>query len=255
MPTFDFTGWSSVSLDGLNQRAALLDREETKYVVADADLDGVLKDVRAEFDVLTIDGSTSFGYDTIYFDTPDYLCFRQHSQGRRLRLKARSRRYVDSDLYFFEVKLKGARGRTIKRRMPYSAQLHGTMTGEAEGFLRSVVDEVYGVELPAIFAPALAMTYRRVTLVGRRRSERVTIDHALGFRTDSTACAAPASTVIVEVKSPDGRGVADERFRAHQIRPESCSKYCVGLGLTTPGIQLNAFSRTLRNHFDWAGPV
>ncbi len=253
--SFDLGNWSPVSLSELNRRAALLDREENKYVVSAAELQRVLDDLRDDFDVLTIDGRHSFSYDTVYFDTPDLLCYRQHAQGRRLRMKVRSRHYVDSDLHFFEVKLKGTRGRTIKLRMPYPAESHGTLTGDADRFLRSAVADVYGAPLPARFSPALAMTYRRLTLVGRQQSERVTIDYTLGFRTLRVTQDAPPSTVIVEVKSPDGRGIADERFRAHHVRPQSCSKYCVGVGLTTPGIQHNAFNNTLRTHFEWKGPT
>jgi len=101
----------------LNARAPLLDRLENKYVVSAGAFAQSLDALRNDFDVLAIDGQTTFTYETIYYDTDSLLAYRQHAQGKRRRFKIRCRRYVDSDLYFFEVKLKGSRGRTIKRRM------------------------------------------------------------------------------------------------------------------------------------------
>lgn len=111
-------GWDRVSLAELNRRAPLLDRAERKYLASSALIDQVMGELRHSFDVLAIDGQTVFTYDTVYYDTDCLLAYRDQVQGKRRRLKIRSRHYVESDLYFFEVKLKGARGRTIKERMP-----------------------------------------------------------------------------------------------------------------------------------------
>ena len=70
--------------------------------------------------VLEIDGRRVFGYRSTYFDTPDLRLFRDHVQRRRRRYKCRTREY-DSGVRMFEVKLKGARGRTVKYRMPRPA--------------------------------------------------------------------------------------------------------------------------------------
>lgn len=245
--------WSRINLDELNERAGLLDREEHKYVV-DADaLSESFAALRRSFDVLEIAGHTTFTYDTVYYDTEDLLCYRQHAQGKRLRAKVRSRRYVDSDLLYFEVKLKGRRGRTIKHRFRY--EHHGEVTTEARNFLAESAGDEYGFDLATTWSASLAMTYRRMTLVGRQSPERVTIDFGLRFDDGPHAVVTPRRTVIVEVKSPNGRGVADEIFRQSGVRPESCSKYCVGLVLTADGLPYNRFAKTLRTHFDWKGPT
>jgi hypothetical protein len=247
--------WSTVSLTELNRRAALLDRAENKYVIGGARLALALTDMERDFDVLSIEGRTQFTYDTVYFDDPLLGCFRHHVQGRRRRMKVRSRRYVDSDAVYFEVKLKGLRGRTIKERMTYAAADHGCVTPKAAAFLSRCTSTVYGHGFEEPMQPALGMSYRRITLVARRTPERVTIDTALEFRTDTGACAAPQETTIVEVKSPDGRGLADRTFREHGIRGQSCSKYCVGLTLLHDDLPFNPFSRTLRANFAWKGPA
>ena len=64
----------------------------------------------------------------LFTTTETLLAYRQHAQGERRRFKIRCRRYVDSDLYFVEVKLKGTRGRTTKQRMVYDDARHGQAT-------------------------------------------------------------------------------------------------------------------------------
>ncbi len=249
--------WRTISLAELNVRAPLLDRAEHKYVVDERDLPGVLDELRPFFDVLEIDGIDDFTYDTVYFDTVERMTYRQHAQGRRRRVKIRSRRYVDTpDLCFFEVKLKGQRGRTIKERMPYAPADHGTVTADAAAFVESAVERTYGEPFPHRIVPSLAMRYRRRTLVGREAPERVTIDRSLQFTHPAhqrgVRATAPA---IIEVKSPDGRGIADRVIRSTGRSPEPCSKYCVGLNLTDRDLTYNTFNRTLRRHFDWKGPA
>jgi VTC domain len=248
-------GWTTISLDELNRRAPLLDRGESKYVVNATQFTEVLAKLRAEFDVLAIGDTRVFAYETTYFDTPELLTYRDHAQGRRRRFKVRSRRYVDSHICYFEVKLKGVRDRTIKERMPYAEALHGSVSAEADEFVRSCVRSVYGQEFEGPLVPTLAMSYRRLTLVGKNCSERVTVDFHLNVQgSDSVEVATPRTTIVLEVKSQSGDGRADEVIRSAGIRPQSCSKYCVGLNLVRDGLSYNEFNRTLRTYFAWPGP-
>ena len=64
--TPDIAGWGRVSLAELNARAPLLDRLENKYVVSAGAFAQSLDALRNDFDVLAIDGQTTFTYETIY---------------------------------------------------------------------------------------------------------------------------------------------------------------------------------------------
>lgn len=252
LATVDLSPFHAVGLDELNKRAALLDRMENKYIVAVPALRPILGDLAQHFDALAIDGTAVFHYETIYFDSDDRVSYRDHAQGKRRRFKIRTRRYVESDLCFFEVKLKGIRGRTIKKRMPYSPSEHGTLNGDAQAFLSACFRDVYGTEFPHDVSPSLPMRYRRVTLVGKRTAERVTIDFALEFqRDDRTWCPAPPEFAIVEVKSARGRGLADKVFRHHGLRGTACSKYCVGLNVMQQDLRYNTFKHVLESYFGW----
>jgi hypothetical protein len=253
--TPDIAGWGRVSLAELNARAPLLDRLENKYVVSAREFAQAMNELRDDFDVLAIDGQTTFTYETIYYDTDNLLAYRQHAQGKRRRFKIRCRRYVESDLYFFEVKLKGTRGRTIKHRMVYDHARHGqeTLDDAATDFVRGCVKDTYGEPFAEQLSAQLTMRYRRLTLVGKGSPERLTVDFGLEFiGPEGAEALAPQDTLIVEVKSENGRGIADSVLRRVGARGGTCSKYCVGLNLVRPGMQYNVFKPLLRTHFNWA---
>jgi hypothetical protein len=249
----DLSEFGTVSLDDMNGRAALLDRMENKYLLRSEAFSEVLADMRGASHILAIDGRRIFTYETIYFDTADFQSYYQHLQDKRRRFKIRTRRYVESDLCFFEVKLKGVRGRTVKKRMTISLDQHGRVTPEGTRFIRDIFDSVYGERFEAPYFPRLAMLYQRLTLVGTEKPERVTVDFGFQFAGAGDArAAAPADLVIVEVKSERGYGAADRLMREHRVRGGSCSKYCVGLNLVRPHLRNNRFKRTLEGYFDWS---
>lgn len=139
-----------VGLDELEASAALLDRVDHKYVLSAESLAAVLTGLDATCRMLEIDGRREFAYRSTYFDTASLTTFRHHVQQRRRRYKVRAREYVDSGLC--SVKLKGARGRTFKRRMSYDPGLDH-MTEEAMSFLAESVLREYGHAPPEAMLP------------------------------------------------------------------------------------------------------
>ena len=95
------TYWQSISLDELNEKAAMQTRVDRKYIV-DADYAAsILAELPAdEAAVLEIDGQREFAYDSVYFDTPDLVSYKASAIGSRNRFKVRTRSYLDSDLIF-----------------------------------------------------------------------------------------------------------------------------------------------------------
>jgi VTC domain len=252
----DLGRFTPISLEELNRRAPLLDRQENKYVVPAATWSAMANRLVDDFDLLAIEGVVSFTYETTYYDTGDLLTYRHHAQSRRRRFKVRSRHYVDSGECFFEIKLKAAQGRTVKERLPSAPHMQGAIDPAAIEFVRGHVRSAYGAAFDAPLVPALTMRYQRLTFVGRGAEERVTIDSSLTFSTPAgNTASAPPDVVIVEVKSPTGRGAADAAFREVGVRSMSCSKYCVGLNLVGDDVRYNPFKSVLTHHFGWEPPV
>ena len=80
-----------ISLEQLDENAALRERVDTKYVIDRDRLVNTLDRLSGSYRVLEIDSRRSFDYESVYFDTSELNCFRDHIEGRRPRFKARSR--------------------------------------------------------------------------------------------------------------------------------------------------------------------
>jgi hypothetical protein len=201
---------------------------------------------------LEIGGVRTFRYSTTYYDTLGLDAYRDHVQNRRRRYKCRSRRYDETGLCAFELKLKGARGRTIKYRMPYADALHGTLSSEAVRFLELHLLREYARGPGDGLVRSLDMSFRRLTLADLERGERLTADFGLVFASDPGGAAGRLvdGAVILESKSLRGVARADRELRALGARHvEACSKYCLGIGMTRPELPANPFRRLLGRWF------
>jgi len=243
--------FAPMALDAVRERSDLQDRRESKYVVPLAMFAALAEHLVGTHAVLEIDGARGFAYRTTYLDTPDLMTYREHRQGRRQRFKCRAREYSDSGQLVFEVKLKGLRGRTVKRRLEDVPDAFDPLAGAPADFLASCLLESYGRALTSPLRPVLVVTYTRVTLASPDLAERLTCDSFVQFAAPAGATAAmTAGVVILESKSAHGDARADRALRTLGARPVAdCSKYCLGVTLTHPGMPANALRPLLRRYF------
>lgn len=237
-------GLPALSLAQVTASAALQTRVDRKYLIPTATLTRLVAGLGSGLGVLTIEGRRVFGYESVYFDTPDHGMFRDHVQGRRLRTKVRTRRYVDSGLTMLEVKEKSGRGQTVKHRTPWSADALDRLVGEQDG--RGFVDAVLaGRHRAGELVPTLVSRYHRATFVDADAGLRLTCDVELSFDGAGRAVSVPPGRVLVETKSATGRSAADRLLHRLGQRPLPISKYCAGVALTT-GLPAHRWHRTLR---------
>jgi VTC domain len=230
-------GLEFITLDELDRTVPLRVRADRKHLLAITSLDALLRRLAPTHRALEIDGRRAFAYDTVYFDTADLLTARAHVQRRRRRFKCRSRLYADTSTCAFELKLKGARGETVKHRIAYDPSHHGIVTPDARAFLAEHLDEVPDLR------PVLRTTYTRITLAAAH--ERTTIDLGLSY---GDAWLRPG-WAIVETKSDRGAGIADRELRRLGSRPLSLSKYVLGTGLIHMPTPPNDTRRIARRYF------
>lgn len=236
-----------VTLDGLNAKAAMLVRRDNKYIVESGVMACAMAELAQQFEMLEIEGRRAFTYDTCYFDDASFSSYHDHLHGRRRRVKVRVRRYVDSGMCFLEVKLKNARGGTVKRRLPHDASHMAMLDAAAREFIASVQQELYGRALVDPLRPTLRMTYERLTLVARDGGERATLDRGLCFGAGLQRRPAGAGCYVIETKSANGNGAADRVLRRlHQHPVNGCSKYCIGLSMTGAVDRFNRFRPALK---------
>jgi hypothetical protein len=247
--------FAPIPLSLVERQATLATRRERKYVLDMRTFERLVGELGSHYLILEIAGARVFPYDTVYFDTAALTTYRQHVQDRRRRFKCRTRLYSASGPCFFEVKLKGGRGETIKRRLPLTVEEHGSLTVPSRVFLARALREEYGLYLPGVLAPTLRTSYRRLTLVGRTGAERLTFDFELTFAANGEAYSIEPGHLLLETKTDVGGGrgevQASSALRRLGVRPVgTCSKYCLGVALSRPELPDNPFRPLIRRYFD-----
>ena len=275
---------TTTTLAELNSAAGLLTRVDRKYLVPLTCAQNLVDGLAPHAQVLAIDERRRFSYTSTYFDTPGLEAFMLAARKRRRRFKVRTRTYLDSGLCFLEVKTRGARGTTVKRRMGYHADDASRLTGPGRAFVAAclagagVTGSAAAREVAAALRPVLATTYERTTLHLPRAEARATIDTALTWRRLGPAAPAGSSAgavvgvpmspqalrpahltaavnegepvsvadiAVVETKNPATPSPADRALWEAGYRPTRISKYATGMALLHPELPANRWYRTL----------
>lgn len=236
-----------ISLDALNHKAPMLVRLDNKYIVSSAVLKKALPTFNQHFQALEINHKNCFNYDTCYFDDKDLTSYFSHHNGRRQRVKIRTRRYNDINQCFLEMKIKDTRGITVKKRLACELDAYGKLSDHQLSYIRQTYWDFYRKDLNSSFLPTLNIQYFRSTLVAKNTDERVTIDHGIHFSTTKNTFETPEDIFVIETKSKNGNGIADKILRKfHQHPITNCSKYCLGLCVTKSVPRINNFLPALR---------
>jgi len=233
-------GFSDVPEQVLEERA-LQRRVDTKFILNRATLEQVLSSLAGDYGLLKAAGEPVATYRTLYFDTEDLLCLREHHCGRRPRYKVRVRHYTDRRVSFLEVKRKTSADTTVKERRSISYDGEN-LAGEEHAF----INDHNPIDARQL-VPGLRTDFGRITLVGLHTMERVTFDVRLGFAGDGR-CAELPGAIVAEVKQDRirPRSPVMLALRGAGVRPASMSKYCTAAMLLLPDIPLNRFRPTLR---------
>lgn len=240
-PLHTLSRFEPITLEKMDS-VKLLDRTDTKFTFRFDRLEGVLESVKDDYYVLEASGTRVTDYESLYFDTPGMDLYLRHHNERLNRFKVRYRRYINSDLSFFEVKFKNNKNRTIKTRVKRKRvedQILGSSKDllESESWLKA--DQL---------VPALWIYYSRITLVSKNLDERLTIDIGLTF-SDSTKEKCFDELVIAELKQDKfNRNSFFAKEMINQRIPErSMSKYCFGVTQIYPDIKQNLFKPKILN--------
>ena len=249
----NLTNLERISLDDMNARAAMLTRVDRKYLVSTDCLDELIALMNPETQILEIGGKIEQRYASCYFDTPELHSFMDTAHKRRRRYKVRTRSYLDSELAFLEVKTRGPRGHTVKKRMAYDFAQAGRMELSREGRLwvaeRLEAAQCFdGVGRVDSLVPVLSGTYTRSTLLMAGGQGRATIDTDLNWDSWGHELQAPR-IAIIETKSGAAPSELDRLLWGNRIRPSRISKYATAMALLTPDLQTNRWTRVIDRFF------
>lgn len=232
----------SISLDEMSA-IRLMNRMDTKFLTNVPTLKLLLESAKDSYFSQENNGHRIAPYATTYFDTPDgHEMFRTHHCGRMPRTKIRVRSYLDSDQTFLEVKRKNNHGKTKKKRVAVGSLESVIQHREGEAFLT----ERSGYTWDDLI-PTLSNRFRRITLVNKAKTERLTIDFDLHFHNQETGRHAEMTDVVIIELKRDGRVPSPiiPLIRDLRIKPSGFSKYCIGTVLTHPELPKNRFKKRL----------
>lgn len=222
------------------EKARLFDRMEVKYVFNIEDLPKVLDTLSEYYSLLKIEEPGLRIYENRYFDTPDLKMYIDHHNGKLNRYKLRFRSYADTGNTFFEIKFKNNKGRTLKSRIEVPQERY-VIDGNALELLKRETEY-----LPEMLYESLIVRYKRVTLIKKESTERLTFDLDLHYQYGQSESSYPY-LVVAEVKQPR---TSSSKFISlmHEmhIQPFSFSKYCLGIASVYPGIKANNFKTKVR---------
>lgn len=216
-------------------RAALMRRMDTKFVLPASLLSELLEKWNRDYKMLQIKGIRASHYETLYFDTPDFLFYNEHLRGRPTRFKVRQRKYVDSDLTFLEVKRKNFKGETIKSRIEID-DINPVLSKEQIEFIGGKIN------LSTPLQPGIRNSFIRLTLMENDAVERVTIDFNLAFILKNKSFESPGLSIIELKQSEFNReSTIYQDLKIRGIRPFRISKYCFGSSKLIPGLKANMY--------------
>lgn len=244
------THLAPISLDELNATASLLTRVDRKYVLPGEVAQELLDSLTGRAQVLTISDAQAFTYASTYFDTPELDSYLLAAHKRRRRWKVRSRSYVATPLSFLEVKTRGARGATVKKRIRQDPLEASDLTAAGRRFVTEQLAAVSAEPgaLASSLQPVMRNSYRRTTLLLPDDDARLTMDTELqwsGSGLFEGKRGALKDAVIVETKNPTTPSPADRWLWRAGYRPTVISKYCTGLAAQDASLPANKWHRIM----------
>jgi hypothetical protein len=227
-------GFNPITLKDLDS-VKLMNRVDSKFVFNIKHFENILTELQQNYSILEIESKRVFRYESLYFDTPSYLLYRHHHCGKPARVKVRYRKYVDSNLVFFEVKKKTKTGRTDKHRI-VQPEISRTISGAETALLNKMEVNLHDLE------EKVWVYFDRITMASNDTQERITIDMNLMLEDAAQKKSFP-NAIIAEVKQERYSRLSKfvEVLRKRNIPELSISKYALSVVTMKDDVKKNNF--------------
>lgn len=234
MDRFNLLNFDKTTLAEMNS-VSLMKRVDTKFILKESQLLEVLSKLYDDYKILQIDQERLMKYSTLYFDSQNKKCFKDHHNGKLNRYKIRMRKYLVSDICFLEIKKKNNLGITNKIRRQIK-DFETNLTTESKEFItNSNINNL-------LLEPSLYNNFSRMTFVNKSEAERLTIDVDLSFSFGAKEKKFD-KLVVIEIKQEGKRlnTTINRVLKSMSILPTNFSKYCIGISNTLDNIKSNRF--------------
>ena len=234
MDRFNLLKFDKTTLAEMNS-VSLMKRVDTKFILKESQLLEVLSKLYEDYKILQIDQERLMKYSTLYFDSQNKKCFKDHHNGKLNRYKIRMRKYLVSDICFLEIKKKNNLGITNKIRRQIK-DFETDLTLDSKEFItNSNINNIF-------LEPSLYNNFSRMTFVNKSEAERLTIDVDLSFSFGAKEKKFD-KLVVIEIKQEGKRlnTTINRVLKSMSILPTNFSKYCIGISNTLDNIKSNRF--------------
>ena len=234
MDRFNLLNFDKITLTEMNS-VSLMKRVDTKFILKESQLLEVLSKLYKDYKILQIDQERLMKYSTLYFDSQNKKCFKDHHNGKLNRYKIRMRKYLVSDICFLEIKKKNNLGITNKIRRQIK-DFETDLTLDSKEFItNSNINNIF-------LEPSLYNNFSRMTFVNKSEAERLTIDVDLSFSFGAKEKKFD-KLVVIEIKQEGKRlnTTINRVLKSMSILPTNFSKYCIGISNTLDNIKSNRF--------------
>ena len=234
MDRFNLLNFDKTTLAEMNS-VSLMKRVDTKFILKESQLLEVLSKLYKDYKILQIDQERLMKYSTLYFDSQNKKCFKDHHNGKLNRYKIRMRKYLVSDICFLEIKKKNNLGITNKIRRQIK-DFETNLTTESKEFI--TISNINNL----LLEPSLYNNFSRMTFVNKSEAERLTIDVDLSFSFGAKEKKFD-KLVVIEIKQEGKRlnTTINRVLKSMSILPTNFSKYCIGISNTLDNIKSNRF--------------
>ncbi len=234
-------GMPGIPLGGL-EGVRLMNRFDTKYILPAFLLKEVFERVGKEYYILEIDERRIASYETVYYDWPSGRFFLDHVNGKLNRNKVRIRKYTESNLEFLEVKRKTNTQRTRKFRISLDS---GEEVFDERGL--AFLGNYISGDLRQL-QPVMINRFKRITLVNREKSERVTMDVDLSYSDieGKREIFLPRLSIIEIKQEKSSTSAMKNVLLDLRIKSRGISKYCLGISLLGLADKTNNYKRKIR---------
>lgn len=230
-----------ITLDEMG-KIRLMNRTDTKFLTNKEGLLRVLSQAQGEYFAQEIESKRIARYRTTYWDDDVHRFYVMHQNGHQPRMKVRVRTYEDSNgLTYLEIKRKDNKGKTHKKRTKVKGQKEAEII-ESGG--DQFLEERTGIPLDTLH-PCLQNYFKRITLVNRAMTERLTIDFDIQYTNFETSRRADSDRLVIIELKRDGLVYSPIKqiLTDLHIHPKGYSKYIVGSFMTNPSLKRNLIKR------------
>lgn len=176
---YALTGMEKIHSNYFDSAHGLFWMVEKKYALTTDKAKKLLKSMTETYNILQIGNKMHFTYEDYYLDSIDHNFFKAHKKKIKHPLNARTRHNLTNEQWVFQVIDRAYKRKTVYHFTPTDATRN--FSNESLTFFNGVFSSIKWYNANYLPFPNLLISFKRIILYNKTRSERVNIDYDISF--------------------------------------------------------------------------